>query len=301
MARYTSREKVAMIADFIASWSLFENAYLSGLFLAVALPLLGTVIVARNQVFIGAAISQSSALGIACGLLFAPESGHAAAIVCGILAAVAASLLCRVPWNSGSGEARSGWIFLCAGSFSVVLLSQSPIGREEIARLLSSSILGATRGEMYFVALIALLTVAAVTYFHRGVVLYLIDPVNARAIGVPIDRIELAVSLWLGFVVGVAMKLTGLLFTFGLLLLPVMVSAHLVGTVAAVLLGAPFVAVIAVLLAYVGANRWDLPPGQAATALLSVLVIPSSLFALWRARTRPLTKIQINHSVAVER
>ena len=289
-----------MLADFIASWSLFENAYLSGLLLAVVLPLLGTLVVARNQVFIGAAISQSSAFGIACGLLFAPGAEHSAIIGCGILAAVAASLLCRVSWNSASGEARSGWIFLFAGSFSVVLLSQSPIGREEITRLLSSSILGATRGEVYFVAGIAALTAVTVTLFRRGVVLFLIDPVNARAIGVPIDRIELIASIWLGFVIGVAMKLTGLLFTFGLLLLPVMVISNLVGTVALVLLGAPIVAVVAVLIAYVGANRWDLPPGQAATALLSLLVIPSSLYAAWRARILRSTKAQVNHIVAVK-
>lgn len=57
-----------MIAAFLDSWSLFQNTYLAGWAIAVALAVTGVWVVARNQIFLGIAVSQASALGIAVAL-----------------------------------------------------------------------------------------------------------------------------------------------------------------------------------------------------------------------------------------
>ena len=49
-----------MIGRFLESWPLFHNAYLGGWLIGVLLATLGVLVVARDQIFIGAAISQAS-------------------------------------------------------------------------------------------------------------------------------------------------------------------------------------------------------------------------------------------------
>jgi hypothetical protein len=59
-----------MIAEFLSSWPLFHNAYLSGWLISVLLALIGVLVVARDQIFLGATVPQASALGIAVGMMF---------------------------------------------------------------------------------------------------------------------------------------------------------------------------------------------------------------------------------------
>ena len=57
-----------MIESFLASWDLFHLTYLAGWLIALLLSLVGVFVVARDQIFIGIAISQASTLGIAIGM-----------------------------------------------------------------------------------------------------------------------------------------------------------------------------------------------------------------------------------------
>jgi hypothetical protein len=54
-----------VIESFLESWALFQTTYLAGIALAALLALVGVWVVAREQVFLGAAIAQASTLGIA--------------------------------------------------------------------------------------------------------------------------------------------------------------------------------------------------------------------------------------------
>ena len=50
------------------SWALFHNTHLVGRLIRLLLALIGVLVVARDQIFIGAAVSQASTLGIAIAL-----------------------------------------------------------------------------------------------------------------------------------------------------------------------------------------------------------------------------------------
>ena len=57
-----------MIESFLDSWELFAHAYLSGWLIAAVLGLVGVSVVARDQIFLGAAVAQASVLGITVGI-----------------------------------------------------------------------------------------------------------------------------------------------------------------------------------------------------------------------------------------
>src|SRR5689334_4768399 len=66
-----------MIGEFIQSWGLFHCAYLAGWLIAALLAGIGVLFVARDQIFVGVAISQASTLGIALALWFGSTQGLA--------------------------------------------------------------------------------------------------------------------------------------------------------------------------------------------------------------------------------
>src|SRR5215213_7047601 len=144
-----------MIDSFISSWDLFHNTYLAGWLIGLALSVVGVLVVAKDQIFIGAAVSQASALGVALAMWAGTAMGGSAAhwldsdsalSFMAVLFSVVAALVTSFAGSRirESHEAITGWIFLLAASVSVLILSHSPHGLEEVQRLISSSIIGAT-------------------------------------------------------------------------------------------------------------------------------------------------------------
>ncbi|MCA9771432.1 MAG: metal ABC transporter permease [Myxococcales bacterium] len=282
----------AFIESFIQSWHLFREAYLAGWLAAAALAAVGVFVIARDQIFVGAAISEASALGVAVSLWVltaaAPHAHgafdvdpwcRASAVLFG-LGAAAWTGRARRAGDGASAEAVTGWVFLASGSGAILLVAQSPFGLEEVHRLLFSSIIGATWGDVAVLGALVLVGAATLAKYHRPLLLLTLDPVTARAVGVPVRRGAWAIVLALGLVVGLTLRLAGLLFVFGNLVLPGLAAQALCREVRAMLWTAPLVAVGASVGAFVLANAWDLPPAQMDVAVLALVVA-----ALWIVRS----------------
>jgi ABC-type Mn2+/Zn2+ transport system permease subunit len=279
-----------MIGEFVASWALFHNAYLAGWLIAVMLALTGVVVVARNQIFIGAAVAQASTLGIALGMWagaalgqeVSGEHAHGALSLIGVLFAVAAALFTAAGDDAhGNREAITGWVFLGAASLAILVLAHSPHGLEEINHLVSSSIIGATRADVWLFGGLTALAGAAVAAARPRIILFAIDPAMAAAVGMRTAAWRLGHAAWLGLVVGLAMRATGLLYTFGCLVLPVLVATAVCRETRALFVVAPAVALTTAVIGFVLANHFDDPPAQTTVALQSV-----ALAIAWLVRQR---------------
>lgn len=272
-----------MIADFLAAWPLFHTAWITGWILAALLGLVGVLVVARDQIFIGAAVSQASVLGLAVALelgdvfhLDAAGFLHDDVFVYGtaVLSAAAAALLTTRARSEDGGttaEALTGWVFLLASSASVLLVAHSPHGLEEVHRILSSSIVGATTLDVGIFSALLVVSALVAGLAHRRLLLLAIDPTMASAVGVAVGRWTVALSCWLGLVVGLAIHSAGVLYTFGCLVLPALVARHLCREVRPMLIVAPVVAVATAGAAFLVAHHWDFPPAQMTVALLCAL------------------------------
>lgn len=278
-----------MIEEFLSSWSLFQNTYLVGWSIALLLSLVGVLAVARDQIFIGAAMSQASTLGIALamwiGAWVAPvtlpwfrseEFLSAMAVAFSLIASLITGGWAEA--DRESHEAITGWVFLVSASLSILIVSHSPHGLEEIHRLLSSSIIGATRADVWGFGALAGLTALLLAATHRRTLLFLMDPTMAAAVGMNIKRWAASISALLGLAVGLSIRSSGMLYTFGCLVLPALVAKNICREVRPMFLVAPLVAVLTGAIAFVLANHYDYPPAQMTVALLSLLLMIAWLF-----------------------
>lgn len=279
-----------MIAEFLSSWSLFASAYATGMAVSVVLALVGVLVVARDQIFLGAAVAQATMFGIALAIRFeesailrpllAYGAGFAHTVAGGVTAVAGALITSAGGRGRESAEALTGWVYLAGASVAVLLVANTAHGLAEVQGLLASTIIGADTTDAVTLAVIALVTVAVVALRRDEILLFVSDPEMARVVGVRVERWNRLLAVWLGITLAIAIHVTGTIYAFGCLVLPGLIARNLCRTVRGMFVAAPIAALGSVVAAFVVANHYDWPPGQAAVALL---VVELAATWAWRA------------------
>ncbi|MEM7626390.1 MAG: metal ABC transporter permease [Planctomycetota bacterium] len=286
------------LPEFFASWNLFARPYLLTVVAAMVLAILGVVTAARRQIFMAAAVAQASTFGYAVFALFVGAAATQStgslgrdAVVIG--SAVAASLLTmfgdgrQTQGSRLDGDERTAWVFIAAGAGAILVLAQAPAGMEQFRRMQSSSVIGATTLDVAVFAGLLVLIAAVLVAYGRSIVLLLADPVMASAIGMRVRVWDAALAVFIGAGVGLGVRSTGMLFTFGCLALPVMIAKQACGEVRSMFWVSPLIAAVGGLVGLWLSYAWDLPPGQVVVALLCVvLVVAVAARYTWDAISR---------------
>jgi ABC-type Mn2+/Zn2+ transport system permease subunit len=268
-----------VIEAFQASWSLFYTTYIAGGLIALLLALIGVWVVARDQIFLGLAVSQASTLGIAIALwlgglgtgsLLAWLGSDPVAAALAVIASIGTALLTSRAGGAGreSPEAVTGWVYLVAASVAVLLVANSPHGLEEVHRLVFSTLLAASRQDPWVFGVLAVATIAAAARWRSELVLLAMDPEMAAAVGLRTRVWNAAIAVWLGLAVGLSIRVSGMLFTVGCLVLPALIAKNLCRDVRPVLVVAPILSVLACAAGFVLAHVFDFPPAHSTVALL---------------------------------
>jgi ABC-type Mn2+/Zn2+ transport system permease subunit len=273
-----------VIELFFASWELFHNTYVAGWAIAFSLSALGVLVVARDQVFIGAAVSQASTFGVALAIWLGgipalaglgSAEGHGFRSVFAVVFSLLATVLTSRGGREGreSHEAITGWVFLVSASGATLLLAHSPHGLEEIQRLLASSLIGATTADVAAFVAVAGGTALALARLHRPLLLVSVDPAMAAAVGLRPALWSAAIAAWLGAVVGLAIHVAGMLYTFGCLVLPALAARSVAREIRSMLVLSPLIALGASGLGFVVANAHDYPPAQMTVGFLCAALV----------------------------
>ena len=285
--------------DLAFNWSLYRNMFVQGLLIALTLATIGVPMVARNQIFKGAAISSASTLGIALALVVAqyssvhhhtPDDIHAGEwlhsdgfkTAMAVAAAVIASLVVVGRGKTQHAyEARIGWIFLFSTVTANLLVANSPYSMSEIHRVHSSSILGAIQSENILLTIVSLLTLVTFIKTWKTQMLVATDPEMASAVGIKTSRWQWTYAIWLAICIGLSIRFSGVIFTFGMLVLPVFLGRTVCSSMQRVLFISPVIAVACTLLVFMTEliPGWStgLPCEQLTIFSVAALLIPASL------------------------
>ncbi len=286
------------LVDFMSSWELFARPYSLTLLAAPVLALLGVYAVARRQLFIAAAVSQSAVFGFALFSLFfgahaAGVNGSLAQDALVLVCAIAAALITMIGRDSGGHGGRLNsdeiiaWVFIAAGVSATLILSHAPAGMELTRQLQASSVVGARWTDVAVFSIALAMLVGMLVWRRRALVLFVTDPVMASAVGMRVSIWNLVITILCGIVIGLSVRSTGMMFTFGCLALPVLIAKQGCSEVRTLLVVSPLAATLSAFVGLWFAHQWDLPPGQAVVGLLSVLLaVAAGLRYLWSVSSR---------------
>jgi ABC-type Mn2+/Zn2+ transport system permease subunit len=126
-----------------------------------------------------------------------------------------------------SPEAISRWAFLLSASCSILIVPYSPLVLKEIFRLLSSSIIGATKQDVLTFSLILMMIIGFLWFKHRPLLLFALCSAVVVTLGLNLilwSRLMAYLARNWG---GIALQVSGMLFLFGFLLLPALIPKNI--------------------------------------------------------------------------
>ncbi|HRU05493.1 MAG TPA: metal ABC transporter permease [Candidatus Brocadiia bacterium] len=196
---------------FLDLCASFPCAVAAGVLLGAVCPMLGVFVILKRVVFIGAALSEVAALGVAAAMVCGapPYLGAAAATL------AAAALLSRPFENTRlPRDAVLGLVFVLASALSVLLVARSGFGLHEVRSLLYGDLVLASRADLAVVACVLVPVAAWLLVFLRPTLYAFLDREAARVLGVHVVFWEMAFFACLGLAVSAASRTAGALLVF---------------------------------------------------------------------------------------
>jgi len=271
-------------------WPLLALVLLPGLFVY-----LGLHIVERGVIFVDLALAQIAALGIAVAILLGMDPGHErlpylVALLFTFLGAGIFALTrfrqARVPQ-----EAFIGIVYIVSAAATVLVLSRTASGDEEIKNLLVGNILLVTKPEVLWTFSLYVVLGAFHLAFRRRFLLISFDPNGARARGIRVRLWDFLFYVTFGFAVTSFVLIAGVYLVFSYLIVPAVCAALLAERIRHRLAIGWAIALVAGLSGLLLSAEWtsmDLPTGPTIVCSFGLLLVLSGI-ASWilRKGTQP--------------
>lgn len=276
------------------AWLILLPAFALSVLLVLTHTYLGLHVLARGIIFVDLALAQVAALGASMAFLLGQDphglDAHLYALGATLVAAFGFAKLRRLPGKT-MREVVIGCVYVVATALSIVVLSRSASGLDELKAMLNGSILWARWEEIALIGGVYLVLVAlhviwrrrfhALSFAPEGVG----EEAGEGAAEAPGFLWEFLFFASFAVVITLAVNLAGVLLVFAFLIIPAFSASLLARTFGArLLLGWSFGVVGSLAGLWVSYNA-DLPVGATMVSVLGALPIVAALIAAL-ARTR---------------
>lgn len=265
--------------------TVFPASLLSGLLISTVLSVLGVVVILKRMVFIGAALAEVAAAGVAAALVLGGRPLVGAAAV-----TVAAGVMLSVPFETGRlpRDAVIGALFVTAAATAILISAQTGLGLAEVKNLLYGDLIVIRRTDCIGLASVAAPVAAALTIWRRELLYVFLDREAARLLGIRVAAVEALFFVALSLTIAISSRAAGAMLSFGYLVLPAATALLLSRRWGVVLAAAAGLAAAATVLGLWAALAWELPANQLIVAFLAApLLIASAARAVkWRGARR---------------
>ena len=274
--------------DFLAAREIWEVPLAASVVAGALLGFLGVYVVLRRTVFVSAALTQLSTLGLVATLLVEErihiETEHsseqlAVAMAFSIIGALVlgAFRARRLP-----AEASVGGAWVAASALVVLGSSRLVHAAHDLGGMVFGNAVAVTGAELAMISVVALLCTALHSAFAKELAFTSFDPETARALGMRVRLWDALLFLTIGVAIPPAARALGALPVFAFLTLPAAGALLLqVGFRPAFALAGAF-GVLAASAGYVLSWIWELPTGATMVALAALLAVPGALWRLAR-------------------
>ncbi|MBC8406487.1 MAG: metal ABC transporter permease [Planctomycetes bacterium] len=281
-------------------WSMMAEGILISFASAIFLPLIGGLLYLRRQAFLGVAVPQFSAAGIAAGLALLPnfpslqqnflDHGHPPLSYLFLFAGGAAGLALLIfAWiekrsRHASVEGHMAAGFALAGAASLIFLEWSPSGGTLVDTLQRGSVVVADHHALSIVLAIFGLVALLQWRYWRGLLLVSFDRDAAHVQGFSSATYDLLFHIMAGSAIGIGVMTLGPVLVFGLLFLGPWMSRPLANSMRQFFALIVINSLLATGLAWPISFHLDLPYGPVTVALLAVLAAVASVAFKLRPR-----------------
>jgi zinc transport system permease protein len=279
---------MSAVSQFLAARDIWEVPLAASIVAGALLGFLGVYVVLRRTVFVSAALTQLSTLGLVGTLLleerFHIETEHASEQLAVAIAfsVVGALVLGALRARRLPAEASVGGAWVAASALVVLGSSQLVHAAHDLGGMVFGNAVAVSATELAVIAAVAALCTAVHAAFAKELAFTSFDAETARAVGVRVRLWDAVLFVTIGVAIPPAARALGALPVFAFLTLPAAGALLLrVGFRPAFALAASF-GVLSAAGGYVLSWLWELPTGATMVALAAALAVPGAVWRLAR-------------------
>ncbi len=236
---------------------------------------LGVYVILKRIVFLGIALAEVSALGVAAGLALGINPMGSA-----IFLTVLAVTLFWMPYRgrSVSRESIIGFSYVLAAALAVILIAKNPMAESRGLDLVSGNLLYVEDHDLVIVGVLAACIAILHAVLYRNFLLVSFDAETAQASGMHASLYDFLIYLSIGATVGVTMKVAGVLFVFGSLVVPPLAGLILFRRMRSIFIASVLVGILSAFAGIVISTTLDWPTSPSILLTSCCLVILIALF-----------------------
>jgi zinc transport system permease protein len=279
---------VSSLHDFLAAREIWEVPLAASVVAGALLGFLGVYVVLRRTVFVSAALTQLSTLGLVATLLVEErvhiETEHSSEQLAVAMAFSIAGALVLGAFRARRlpAEASVGGAWVAASALVVLGSSRLVHAAHDLGGMVFGNAVAVSGAELAMISVVALLCTALHAAFAKELAFTSFDPETARALGMRVRFWDALLFLTIGIAIPPAARALGALPVFAFLTLPAAGALLLrVGFRPAFALAGAF-GVLAASAGYVLSWIWEIPTGATMVALAALLAVPGALWRLAR-------------------
>jgi len=274
---------VSGTSGFLAAREIWQAPLAASVVAGALLGFLGVYAVLRRTVFVSAALTQISTVGLVFGLFLeerlhveAEHAHHQLGMAMGF--AVAGALLLgglRSRWLPAEATVGAAWV---AASAAVVLgISQLVHASHDIGGMVFGNAVAVPEDELWMIGAVAIFCAVIHMAFAKEIAFTSFDPETATALGMRVRVWEAVLSLTVGLAIPASARALGALPVFALLTLPASAALLLGLRFRAVLAVATLVGVAAAAGGYLISWGAETPTGATMVLLAALALVPGGL------------------------
>jgi zinc transport system permease protein len=283
---------VSDVVGFWESWVLWRDIVAVAIIAAGLCAFVGVYIVLKRVVFVSAAMSQMSGVGVALAFFLCSVVGvepHHAPLwlhplwYATAFAALGAALFSfNLNHRRLAGETVIGLGYLIAAASVILILNSPRVSQEahEVNDLLYGNAVVATPAQLVIMGVAALVVALLHGLFGKEFLLTAFDAEMASTLGLPTRFWSLLLFLSFAIAISVSTRAIGALPVFAFMIIPPAVALLLGSRLWSVFAISVAVAVVSAFAGYWASFRWSLPTG-ASMVLVSALFLVPGLVRLW--------------------
>jgi zinc transport system permease protein len=278
---------VTAFGEFLSAREIWEVPLTASIVAGALLGALGVFVVLRRTVFVSAALTQLSTVGLVLALLVEErlriEAEHATAqLVVAIAFSVAGALILgtfrsrRLP-----AEAAVGGVWVAASALVVLGVSRLLVHEaHDLGGIVFGNAVAVPLLDLVVIAAVTVLCAVLHTLFAKELAFVSFDAETARALGMNVTLWDGILFLTIGLAIPVTARALGALPVFAFLTLPAAAALLARTRFKAAFLVAGIIGVVAAGGGYVLSWLWELPTGATMVALAGILLVPGAVLRM---------------------
>ena len=273
--------------EFLSAREIWEVPLTASVLAGALLGALGVFVVLRRTVFVSAALTQLSTVGLVVALLVQEtlriESEHTTVqlAVAITLSVIGALVLGTFRSRRLPAEAAVGGVWVVASALVVIGLSRLLVHEaHDLGGIVFGNAVAVPGADLVVIAVVGVACAVVHSLFAKELAFVSFDAETARALGMNVSLWDAVLFLTIGLAIPVTARALGALPVFAFLTLPAAAALLAKTRFRAAFAVAAILGVVAAGGGYVLSWLWELPTGATMVTLAGILLIPGAVLRM---------------------